>query len=638
MTVRIDVVRSSPSTRFRVEADLIGQNIEGNYSIIRFYNQAYNGPSGSTGSVSYDAGYQQIHIDWVGFVDEHFGHPFLPSGYAQNALRWNDGPFDVHLAHNADGTHGGFTIRMRLNYANTGFADNDYTFTFGALPTIPRASTAVWAVPGNATAGVAKQLNTNRASTSFTHDITYTFGGASGTIGTGVTDSVNWTPPLSLLNQIPNSTTGTGTITTVTKSGATVIGTTYSSFTLEAAADIIPDFTTVTHAEATAGLAANVGAYVQGITTLSLFISGAAGVYGSTVASYKIEVAGQTINWHTGTSTPINASGTVNIVGTITDTRGRVRQRTIPITVMSYAPPSLTAISVQRALNTGVVDEDDGTYFRVNINAGVQSLVNSTQRNAINYRISTRVKGTSTWTVKANTAPGGITFNSFATVGTYALTTAYEALVEVYDDFTTSAIIINVPVAEIFMHWDSSLGVGIGKYRENGKLDIAGDIFHRTGAVVEPVGSVLAYVSSTPPAGWLICNGQEVSRTTYSDLFTLIGSTYGGGNGSTTFNVPNLSGRVVVGRNPGDGSFDAIGETGGAKTHVLTGAEMPAHDHFQRFASNAIAAGGGSSVGGMTSSGGVGLITAEQMTSGTGGGQAHNNLQPYMVLNYIIKT
>lgn len=80
-----------------------------------------------------------------------------------------------------------------------------------------------------------------------------------------------------------------------------------------------------------------------------------------------------------------------------------------------------------------------------------------------------------------------------------------------------------------------------------------------------PAGAMTPWTSNIPPAGWLICDGQAVSRTTYADLFAIIGTTYGAGNGSTTFNVPDLRGRVPVGLNATDPEFDALGKKSGRK-------------------------------------------------------------------------
>lgn len=146
-------------------------------------------------------------------------------------------------------------------------------------------------------------------------------------------------------------------------------------------------------------------------------------------------------------------------------------------------------------------------------------------------------------------------------------------------------------------------------------------------ALVLPSGAIWLWSTGTAPTGWLLCRGQEVSRTTYADLFAVISTTYGVGNGSTTFNVPDLQGRVPVGFDSGQTEFDALAETGGAKTHTLTIAEMPAHTH---------------GIGGNGSGGAQAMTTLTEAytveSQSTGGGGAHNNLQPYLVLNYIIKT
>lgn len=160
-----------------------------------------------------------------------------------------------------------------------------------------------------------------------------------------------------------------------------------------------------------------------------------------------------------------------------------------------------------------------------------------------------------------------------------------------------------------------------------------------------PVGIVLAYGSSNAPNGWLNCQGQAVYRGDYPDLFAVIGTTYGVGDGSTTFNLPNLSGRVVVGQGSGDGlTSRAMGSMSGVETHALNVNEMPSHTHT----SNAV----GSTLGLMTADGqntaGAGLdasavepnlfaAPAALSIDSAGSGAAHNNMQPFTVLNYIIR-
>lgn len=147
-----------------------------------------------------------------------------------------------------------------------------------------------------------------------------------------------------------------------------------------------------------------------------------------------------------------------------------------------------------------------------------------------------------------------------------------------------------------------------------------------------PVGCINLYAGSTAPTGWLICDGSAVSRTTYANLFSVIGTTYGTGDGSTTFNIPNLKGKVPVGLDSNDTDFDTLGEIGGEKTHTLTVNEMPSHTHNYR-----LAYGSNNPMNGLSYATSIaGTFGDEHVITKTGGGQAHNNLQPYIVMIYII--
>lgn len=160
-----------------------------------------------------------------------------------------------------------------------------------------------------------------------------------------------------------------------------------------------------------------------------------------------------------------------------------------------------------------------------------------------------------------------------------------------------------------------------------------------------PTASVQAFAGSTAPAGWLLCAGQAVSRSTYADLFAAIGTTYGAGDGSTTFGLPDLRGRVIAGvdnmggtaasrlTSAGSGvAGTTLGAAGGAETHTLTTPQMPAHTHTMTGFTGRNTASGGSEM--IVSTGGASTWTS----SSTGGGSAHNNTQPTLILNFIIKT
>ena len=148
-----------------------------------------------------------------------------------------------------------------------------------------------------------------------------------------------------------------------------------------------------------------------------------------------------------------------------------------------------------------------------------------------------------------------------------------------------------------------------------------------------PVGIMWLWPGDSPPmADFMLAQGQSLLRVDYDALFDIIGTTYGAVDG-THFNLPDLRHRVPVGLGT-DAEFNLLGETGGAKTHTLTIAEIPAHDHQQNYSLNGAS---GTTMGALTSSGGAAHTIAEQYTELAGGGGAHNNLQPYLVLNYIVK-
>ncbi len=150
----------------------------------------------------------------------------------------------------------------------------------------------------------------------------------------------------------------------------------------------------------------------------------------------------------------------------------------------------------------------------------------------------------------------------------------------------------------------------------------------------QPVGASIGGYWSVPPEGYLFENGAAVSRTLYADLFAVIGTTYGAGNGTTTFNLPDSRGRAAVNLSSTDTEFNALGKKFGGKTHVLTAAEMPSHAHDQMVT----ALSGGSAIRNDYSSDGNGdIYTQGVSTNAAGGSGAHNNIQPSIALYFYIK-
>lgn len=156
-------------------------------------------------------------------------------------------------------------------------------------------------------------------------------------------------------------------------------------------------------------------------------------------------------------------------------------------------------------------------------------------------------------------------------------------------------------------------------------------------------GEIKMVAFPNAPEGWLLCQGQSLVRSQYPELFAAIGTTYGAAD-STRFSLPDLRGRVAVGRDAGQVEFDVLGEKGGAKTHTLAESEIPSHKHDLTYNNNPLANGltgataAGAFVNWFLGNNALAAAPANSVQVGSaGGGQAHNNLQPYITLNYIIK-
>jgi len=147
------------------------------------------------------------------------------------------------------------------------------------------------------------------------------------------------------------------------------------------------------------------------------------------------------------------------------------------------------------------------------------------------------------------------------------------------------------------------------------------------GGEAVPSGTISPFGDTTLPSGWLACDGSAVSRTTYADLFAAIGTYWGVGDGSTTFNLPDGQGMVIRGVD----TTGAIAETGGAQTVTLVTDELPSHSHSQGYLQGAdVATGRAVGRSGGTNYGG-------RYSGSTGGGSAHNNMQPYVGIKWMIK-
>jgi microcystin-dependent protein len=153
---------------------------------------------------------------------------------------------------------------------------------------------------------------------------------------------------------------------------------------------------------------------------------------------------------------------------------------------------------------------------------------------------------------------------------------------------------------------------------------------------VMPVGAMMPYGGPSDPAGgnWLICDGRAISRASYAALFNAIGATFGPGNGSTTFNLPDTRGRMLVGAGQGSGLTNrALAGTGGEESHTLTAPEMPTHTHGLVGGGQALTSGGAGAPNLTTGGGAYGSGAIDT----AGGGNSHNNMPPFLAVNHIIR-
>ena len=149
-----------------------------------------------------------------------------------------------------------------------------------------------------------------------------------------------------------------------------------------------------------------------------------------------------------------------------------------------------------------------------------------------------------------------------------------------------------------------------------------------------PSGTVTSFAGNNAPKGWLLCNGETVSRETYKTLFEIIRTTFGNGDSTTTFTLPDMRGRISVAAGTGAGLTNRVlGAVGGEENHLLTINEIPSHTHTYDKQNG---------VQNIDAPNATGITAADEIISSvnsgaTGGGAAHNVMQPYIVLNHIIK-
>ena len=380
------------------------------------------------------------------------------------------------ISHNADGTK---TLPISCTFnPNNGLHGTITVSASLSLTTIPRSSSV------SVSAGVigsSVTININRQSSSFKHTVRYAWAGKTGTIASNVDTSTSWTIPLDFANDIPNSASGTGTIYVDTYSGSTKTGTQSTTLTASVPANVKPTFTGVSLSDingAAQNLIPSGNTFIQVISNIKVAFNGAVGSYGSSITGYYAEIVGknQSTSSNGGSLGIMNYHGTIKIRASVSDSRGRWSDtKEVSVTVLEYFAPALS-FSIARTGSTS-------STLTVTRNAKIAPLtVSGSQKNSMTLTFKVARLGTTSFQADTGPATGSWTsisnlVNSQANLaGNYLANQSWVVIGTLEDKFTRTDFMVNVATESVVLSYDRS-GVGINKIREQGALDVKGDIY-----------------------------------------------------------------------------------------------------------------------------------------------------------------
>ena len=509
----------------------------------------------------------------------------------------------VTLSHNADGTKS-FSISVQAGiYEYARNCSGSGTFT---LNTIARATTPTIS-PASADMESTVTISMPRASSAFTHTLSYQWGSTSTVIGTDLGTSASWTIPITLANAIPSGTSSYGSVTCETYNGSTKIGSKWVRFDASVPAKYVPSVTSVGVAadNSASSVIAGWGLWVAGYTKARI-TAAASGIYSSTIRSFNISggasanVTGESLDYTTGA---INTSGDVTFNITATDSRGRISAAatTDAVTVYAYSAPVITEFIAHR-------NDSAPTKVIVKANWDISS-VNS--KNSATATLQYKLASASSWTTY-----GTISKNTEVTLSTtFSESNTYNFRLTVTDAVGNSATMDStISTGEALLDFRTGgKGLAVGKMSESDSFEVGLPTeFHDDISVTNDSGTLVTlkqYLRDLLyPVGSIKMTTKNTNPSTY------LGGTW------TAWG----SGKVPVGVDASDTDFKTVEKTGGEKTHTLTVDEMPAHTHatYNVFPTN---------TSGSAWVGAAGTSTASSYaTSSAGGGGAHNNLQPYI--------
>lgn len=352
----------------------------------------------------------------------------------------------VTVAHNADGTKTcAFSATAGIDVTLSGTFYGDITASGnGVFNTIPRATVPTVSA-SSVNMGASITINMPRAASAFTHTLTYKFGSATGTIGSGLGTYKAWTVPLSLASQIPNGTSGTCTITCKTYNGSTLIGTKTVTFKANVPASVVPTISSVAVADTNSNYAAQFGSLVQGKSKAKFTIT-AAGAYGSTIKAYKTVIEGKTYTGASPTTAVLTGSGNVTAKITVTDSRGRTATVDKTFYRIPYAAPKIATMDAARSDADGV-ENYEGTSAKI---TAAFTIAAASNKNTSSYKLEYRLQTATAWTLLDSGS--GYTFNDeIITDGIFSIDSAYDIRLTVTDYFGSVTRTAELPTAFTLM-------------------------------------------------------------------------------------------------------------------------------------------------------------------------------------------
>ncbi|ARU14710.1 minor tail protein [Streptococcus phage P9901] len=454
--------------RIRLWVDQVSQDKVANTSQVRFQLALLN-------TTTTFAQYQcNAYIEFEGQRLNWSGSPSMLGWYQTIPLIDQT----VTINHDSDGKKT-FSVSAQFN-GSGGWSPRTLTISgiSFTLTDIPRLSSV--SVDAG-TIGSSVTININRQSSSFKHTVRYAWANKSGTIASNVDTSTEWTIPLDFANDFPNSETGTGTIYVDTYSEGTMIGTQSATLIASVPASMKPTFTGISLSDSNTAaqkVVQNANTFIQILSNIKVSFNGASGSYGSNITGYHAEIVGknQTTNVNGGTLGIMNYNGTITVRASVSDSRGRWSDpRDVSVKVLEYFAPSLS-FSVVRTGSTS-------STLEIIRNARIAPLiVNGIQKNTMKLTFKVSPYGKDAYTTDNGPASGewlsvSSLVNSPANLaGEYAANKSWQVLAILEDKFTSTSFKAQVPVESVVLSYDRD-GLGIGKIREFGALDVKGDIY-----------------------------------------------------------------------------------------------------------------------------------------------------------------